>query len=152
MALKLPLEQFLETFTWAPRLALCVHVQNSRGEVALAQRAIEPGKGSWHYPGSFLLKDEPLRECLARVLESELGIVRSDFNSELIGLFENLDRDPRGHVVDAVYRITYSDDVVVNATQETQSAAFFAKIPEDMAFGHDTYLESLGFLRDSYPA
>ncbi len=139
---KLPHELFLKTFEWVPRIAINVHVEDESGAVLLTQRAIEPKKGSWHYPGSFLLKNETIQNCIERVVTTELG-AEIESGSELLGVFENLDADPRGHVVDVVYRVKLLG--AMHATEETKALQFFHVLPEDISFHHDAVLKSLGF-------
>ena len=107
---KLPYEQFLKTFELAPRVAVNLLIEGevcetSRGkkEILLTRRKKPPFAGSWHLPGSFVLKGESLMDCVQRVANEELGLKVK--NATLVGVFDDIDGDPRGHVVDLVYQI-----------------------------------------------
>ena len=53
---RLPEKEFLETFKNVPRLAVNLLITDQNGRVLLTRRNIPPFLGSWHFPGSFLLK------------------------------------------------------------------------------------------------
>ena len=118
---KLPYNKFLESFKYAPRPAVNLLVVRENGAILLTKRKKPPFAGSWHLPGSFVLKGEALMDCAKRVAKEELGIEieakvkkvdrltgleqkQDAFTS--VGLFDDIGGDPRGHVVDLVYQCT----------------------------------------------
>jgi len=139
----LPLKTFLETFKYAPRLAISLVVVNKKGEFILARRAIPPKPGTWHLPGGFVLKGEPLAQCTKRICEKELGLHIDPKSAELMGVFDDLDKDPRGHVVDIIYRIKIS--TLPTTTAETKEVDFFKKIPRSIGFNHGDTLGAVGY-------
>lgn len=142
---RLPQKLFLKSFEYAPRLALNLLVKNQKGEVLLARRAIPPQKGAWHYPGTFLLKNEKISECLARLFKNELGMrLAKGVHLIFLGLFEDMNKDPRGHVIDAVWEYTLSASGKITSTAETKEARFFGKLPQRMGFNHKDTLKKLG--------
>ena len=138
----LPLKLFLKTFEYVPRLAISLVVANRNGEVLLARRAMSPKKGFWHLPGGFVLRDESLRRCTQRVVKKELGVTISSTAAKFMGVFENLHKDPRGHVVDLVYKMKID---APRPTEETQEVKYFKKLPSSIAFGHSNILRKLGY-------
>src|SRR3989338_1685543 len=115
---KLPYKLFLKSFEFAPRPAVNLLIEqmevsqtssrsvkfaklNTRA-VLLTKRRQPPFAGYWHLPGSFVLNGEALLDCVNRVAKEELGIKAKGV--ELAGAFDDIDGDPRGHVVDLVYR------------------------------------------------
>lgn len=54
-------------------VAQCL-VRNSRGELLLAKRGVEPYKGYWALPGGFVEIDESPEEAGRRELEEETGL------------------------------------------------------------------------------
>jgi ADP-ribose pyrophosphatase YjhB (NUDIX family) len=139
----LPLKIFLQTFKYAPRLAVGLVVVNNKHEVLLARRAIPPGKGEWHMPGGFVLKGESLDRCIRRIAKKELRVTARYGSVKLLGLFDNLNKDPRGHVVDAVYQMKIK--VKPGTTKETQELQFFKKLPARIGFNHGATLRKLGY-------
>jgi len=140
--------EFLETFRNVPRLAVNLIVTDNQGRILLTRRNIPPFSGSWHYPGSFILKNEPIADAQRRVARDELGLEMDDQTElPLLGAFDDLDGDPRGHVVDLAYGLTIEDPSQVKPTRETAEIRFFDrdKLPEDMGFNHRDTLHKLGY-------
>lgn len=137
----LPTDVFLHTFTLVPRAAVCLLVRDASGGVLLAQRGEGMSMaGQWHLPGAFVLRGEPLEECARRIARKELGaeiVVLRPF-----GFFEDLDGDPRGHVIDLVVEVEL--DGPPQATEETGAVRFFASVPEGLGFHHDRVLRAAG--------
>ena len=69
--------------------------------VLLIQRGNDPYKGYWAFPGGFLNMDETVARCAERELEEETGIVLTGM--QLVGIYSDVERDPRGRVVTAAY-------------------------------------------------
>jgi len=69
--------------------------------VLLIQRGNEPYKGCWAFPGGFLEMDETVAHCAERELEEETGIVLTGM--QLVGIYSDVERDPRGRVITAAY-------------------------------------------------
>jgi 8-oxo-dGTP diphosphatase len=69
--------------------------------VLLIQRGNEPYKGFWAFPGGFLEMDETVARCAERELEEETGIVLTGM--QLVGVYSDVERDPRGRVITAAY-------------------------------------------------
>jgi 8-oxo-dGTP diphosphatase len=138
----LPPDVFLETFKLVPRVAVCLQVRGSRGEVLLSRRSetMETMPGAWHYPGGFLLVGETLEACAERVARKELGA--SVRTLRPAGFFEDLDGDPRGHVIDLVMEVELNSDPC--ATEETGALEFFASVPSEVAFRHDRIMRAAG--------
>jgi 8-oxo-dGTP diphosphatase len=144
MALKLPQEEFLKTFEKVPRVALNIIVEDNDGKFLLTKRSISPEKGLWHFPGSFLLKEEKIDECLKRITLSEFGYELKE-NPELMGVFEDLEKDPRGHVIDVMYKVKLNEQIPLSTTNETNEVRYFDKIPADIGFNHGETLSQLGY-------
>ena len=84
--------------------------------VLLIQRGNDPYKGYWAFPGGFLEMDETVARCAERELEEETGIVLTGM--QLVGIYSDVERDPRGRVITAAYaamttmpKATAADDV-----------------------------------------
>lgn len=148
---KLPFDQFLKTFEFVPRVAVNLLVIRDDRAILLTRRKKPPFAGSWHLPGSFLLKGESLMECVHRVAKEEIGCDVS--NIELAGAFDDLTGDPRGHVVDVVYRCRIEKGLALlrrarpfKAVGDTAEIQFFKKLPKNIGFNHRGTLQKLGYL------
>lgn len=137
-------QEFLASFKNVPRVAISLIIENKKGEVLLAKRNISPCKNCWHLVGSFLIKKEKLEDCIARILESELGHAKRVKKSKFVGVFEDLDKDPRGHVIELIYELVV-DDLKFKGNKETKEVKFFDKLPINIGFNHRDILETLGF-------
>ena len=82
--------------------------------VVLIKRKNEPYRGMYALPGGFLEAGETLEECVLREVKEEAGL---DCRIEgLVGVFSDIDRDPRGRTVSAAYLLRpVSDDITPTA-------------------------------------
>lgn len=141
-------EEFLESFKNVPRLAVNLLISDGEGRILLTRRNIPPLAGFWHFPGGFLLKNESITECQRRVAKKELDLELSDgTNVILLGAFDNITGEPRGHIVDLIYGLTVNDVSGIKPTKETLETKFFGKgkLPEDIGFNHRETLAKLGY-------
>lgn len=139
MIKKLSQKDFLETFRLVPRVAVNLVIKNGKGEILLTKRAIPPMVGYWHIPGGFLVKGERLLDCIKRIAKKEIGLNINTSKAKLIGVFEDLRKDSRGHIVDIMYGIEVAD-IKPNPTPESEDIRFFKDIPEKIGFNHKDYL------------
>lgn len=106
--------------------------------VLLIQRGNEPFKGCWAFPGGFLEMDETVARCAERELEEETGIVLTDM--QLVGIYSDVDRDPRGRVITAAYTAMTAKPEA-NAADDAAAAKWWPlnALPE-LAFDHSVIL------------
>lgn len=106
--------------------------------VLLIQRGNDPYKGYWAFPGGFLNMDETVARCAERELEEETGIVL--IGMQLLGIYSDVERDPRGHVITAAYAAMTT---MPEATASDDAAAAqwwpLNALPK-LAFDHETIL------------
>ena len=107
--------------------------------VLLIQRGNEPYKGYWAFPGGFLNMDETVAHCAERELEEETGIVLTEM--QLVGIYSDVERDPRGRVITAAYA-AMTTMLEANAADDAAAAQWWPlnALPE-LAFDHDKILE-----------
>ena len=107
--------------------------------VLLIQRGNEPYKGYWAFPGGFLNMDETVAHCAERELEEETGIVLTEM--QLVGIYSDVERDPRGRVITAAYAAMTTMPEAV-ASDDAAAAKWWPlnALPE-LAFDHDVILE-----------
>lgn len=111
---KLSYEEFLESLRLSPRLVVELVIENDKGEILLLKRDKEPYKDHWHLPGGFLLKGETINDCFQRISVDELGSELNAATGKFEGLFENIDGDPRGHILHYVMSIKANDVSISN--------------------------------------
>lgn len=106
--------------------------------VLLIQRGNEPYKGCWAFPGGFLNMDETVTHCAERELEEETGIVLTGM--QLVGIYSDVERDPRGRVVTAAYTAMTTMPEAV-ASDDAAAAKWWPlnALPK-LAFDHEVIL------------
>ncbi len=133
-------QEWQKSFELVPRVAVDLVVKRAN-RVLLTKRKKPPFAGSWHLPGSFVLRGERLEECAQRVAREELGT--RVVAIKLAGVFDNIEGDPRGHVIDVVYECVLTDEP--SAVGDTAEVGWFSKLPE-MGFGQAEMVKKLGVL------
>lgn len=139
-------KEFLKTFKMVPRVSVNLLYIDRDQRILLTKRNIPPFKGFWHFPGSFILKNESIADCQKRLAKAELGLeLEKESEISLSGAFDDLDGDPRGHTVDLLYTIKISNLSEIKTTKQTTEFKFFKKLPKKIGFNHRKTLEILGF-------
>ena len=105
-----------------PALAVdAIVVKN--GKILLIRRANEPFKGKWALVGGFVEYGETTENAVKREVEEETGMKVEV--KELLGVYSEPKRDPRGHVVSISYIVeSKSDEIKIN--EEVKEARFFS--------------------------
>ena len=114
----------------------CVVVtREAEPKVLLIQRAIEPYKGCWAFPGGFMNMDETTEQCAIRELEEETGLKLDTMHQ--IGAYSKVDRDPRGRTITVAYLAIIDKPVQVNGQDDAAKAEWFPinNLPH-LAFDH----------------
>ena len=130
----------LYAYRW-PRASVTADVfaeKDGQMHVLLIQRGNEPYKGCWAFPGGFLEMDETVARRAERELEEETGIVLTSM--QLVGIYSDVERDPRGRVITAAYTaITTMPEAT--ASDDAAAAQWWPlnALPK-LAFDHDKIL------------
>lgn len=142
MVKNLTYKLFMKQFMLGPRPAVDLLIINEKGEVLLTKRNIPPGVGIWHLPGSFLLKGEKIEQAILRVINKELGLKTANFIHKETNMFENLDGDPRGHVIDLVCTLIVRNEFEnLFPNEESMEIKYFKVIPSDIGFNHEKIIK-----------
>ena len=97
----------------------------------------------WHLPGGVLLKGERLSECANRLAGDELGM-KLNGDGLFSGLFENLEGDPRGHILHYTlkYRLNAGESGGVRPKEKHE---FFGELPEGVIPYQRDFLKKVGY-------
>ena len=106
--------------------------------VLLIQRGNEPYKGCWAFPGGFLEMDETVARCAERELEEETGIVLTGM--QLVGIYSDVERDPRGRVITAAYAVMTTMPEATAADDAAAAQWWPLNDLPPLAFDHETIL------------
>lgn len=122
---------------------------DGRLELLLIRRKNPPFQGAWALPGGFLDKDETAETCAARELEEETGVEAGGL--QLIGVYSEPDRDPRGRTVTLAYSaLVDRQSIRPEAHDDAAEVGWFAvdQLPA-LAFDHDRIIaDALSMVRD----
>jgi 8-oxo-dGTP diphosphatase len=119
----------------------CVVIDLEKKEILLIQRKNEPFRSMWALPGGFVEEDETVKTGALRELKEETGL--NSITLELIDVFSDPDRDPRGRIITAAYlaRVRKAEMKPV-AGDDAKSVQWFAldSLPA-LAFDHSSIIE-----------
>ena len=71
------------------------------GSIVLIQRKSETYEGYWAIPGGMVEQKETIEEALVREMREEVGVEVKP--REILGVFSDPERDPRGRVISTVF-------------------------------------------------
>lgn len=114
------------------------------GKVLLIRRKNDPFKGMYAIPGGFLdYGIETLEEAACRELREETNLIAKIENLELVDIFSDPDRDPRGHVISHAYYVKEWNGVA-NAGDDADKCKWVSlyNLPR-LAFDHNKILEKV---------
>ena len=111
------------------------------GKILLIVRKNEPFKGKYALPGGFVEYGETCEQAVAREVEEETGL--KVVVKELLGIYSDPSRDPRGHTIGICY-IAERVGGELKASSDASHARFFSieyvrKI--ELAFDHSRIIE-----------
>ena len=115
-------------------------------KVLLVRRGGEPYKGQWAFPGGFLKMDETAREGALRELREETGVEPSAIGQ--LGVFSDVDRDPRERVITIAWYALVKPSEVVGGDDADEAAWFPVDDLPSLAFDHQKiFYEAMERLR-----
>jgi ADP-ribose pyrophosphatase YjhB (NUDIX family) len=125
-----------------PGITADLIVENEKGEILLIKRKNYPFAGKWALPGGFLeYGKETLEECGVRELEEETHLITNANSLELVGVYSNPKRDPRGHTIAGVYAVLKHSGEAYPGDDAGEVGWFPKKSLYNLAFDHDEILK-----------
>ena len=111
-----------------------------RLKVLLVRRGGEPFKGEWAFPGGFLHMDETAEEGALRELREETALTPSAIGQ--LGVFSDVDRDPRERVITIAWYALVKPSEVVGGDDAAEAAWFPVDALPPLAFDHGKFFEA----------
>jgi 8-oxo-dGTP diphosphatase len=110
-------------------------------KILLIKRKNDPFKGKWALPGGFVEYGETVEDAVVREVQEETGIITTI--KDLIGIYSDPNRDPRGHTITVVYLLNKKGGVLI-AEDDAADAKFFDinDLPK-LAFDHDIIIKDV---------
>ena len=116
----------------------CV-VFNDDGDVLLIKRRNPPFQNSYALPGGFVDVGETVEAACRRELKEETGLEAREL--ELVGVYSDPDRDPRGHTASVVFLATVNSPNAVAGTDAMTVEWVESWTRVDLAFDHAKILK-----------
>ena len=121
-------------------------VFDREGRLLLIKRKGPPFKGHYALPGGFVEHGETVEEAARRELREETGIAAR--SQQLVGIYSQPGRDPRGHVVSIAF-LMKTRSATPKAADDAAAAEFVADWrSKKLAFDHSKIVaDALKLLR-----
>jgi 8-oxo-dGTP diphosphatase len=123
------------TLPRTPALATDCVVFDPLGRVLLIRRGHEPCTGKHALPGGFVKIGETLASACRREVKEETGIEVAEIS--LVGVYSDIDRDPRGHIVSVAFMTELTNETPPRVGSDARSAEWVDMGDIDLAFDHD---------------
>lgn len=129
---------------WPPAVTVDVAIftiEDDTLRVLLIKRTNKPFLGFRALPGGFILKNETTKDAALRILKEKAGV--SNKYIEQLYTFDDLRRDPRGHVLTITYfALVPRHKAVLKEDQKSQTPLFYSvkKLPR-LAFDHKAIIK-----------
>ncbi len=104
------------------------------GKIVLIKRKKEPFQGQYALPGGFVEYGETVEAALRREVLEETGLVVDV--SSLVGIYSDPLRDPRGHVVSAVFAAVIVSGALVSGSDAAEANFWEITNLPPLAFDH----------------
>lgn len=117
-----------------PALATDCVIFDPAGRVLLIRRKDEPCAGSHALPGGFVKIGETVEAACHREVREEAGIELSELT--LVGVYSDINRDPRGHIVSVAYATQVPTGASANAGSDAMSAEWMDTRQITLGFDH----------------
>ena len=113
-------------FPKTPALTTDCVVIDAKGRVLLIRRKNPPYQGKLALPGGFVEIGETLEDACRRELMEETGVKAGKL--QLVGVYSDPHRDPRGHTCAAVYLARVGNAKVI-AGDDAADAQWVTRLP-----------------------
>ena len=118
----------------SPKLAVDGVVIKDK-KILLIKRKNQPFKGKWALPGGFVDYGEKTEDAVMREVFEETGLKTKIKN--LIGVYSDPNRDPRGHTVSVVYLLEVYNGSLKSGDDASEARFFDLKDLPELSFDHD---------------
>ena len=116
-----------------------VILKNNR--LLLIKRRNLPFKDKWAFPGGFVEYGEKTEDAVIREVLEETGL-ETKIN-DLVGVYSDPDRDPRGHTVSVVYLLDVCGGCLSGSDDASEAKFFDLEHLPELAFDHDSIVKDV---------
>ena len=111
------------------------------GKILLIERKNEPFKGKWALPGGFVEYGEKVEDAVVREVNEETGLDTKII--DIVGVYSDPSRDPRGHIVTVVYLLEILDGEIKGSDDAADAKFFDLNDLPKLAFDHNVILKDI---------
>ena len=111
------------------------------GQILLIKRKGDPFKGKWALPGGFVEYNEKVEDAVIREIREETG-VNAEIK-EIVGVYSDPRRDPRGHTVSIVFLLDIISGKIKCGDDACNAKFFNLKRLPDLSFDHDKIISDV---------
>lgn len=133
-------------YSRSPRICVDLLIKNSKGEVLLTKRDIEPYKDHWHFPGGRVKFRESIVDAIRRICKAELGEVPEGILFPVVGVCEFPDEIQKGqqrHSISIVHELQLDGDITLDA--QAKQFGFFKDLPSPIIPPQHEFLINQGY-------
>jgi 8-oxo-dGTP diphosphatase len=117
-----------------PKITVDGIIKNNN-EILLIKRKNNPYKNSWALPGGFVEYNEKTEDAIIREVFEETGLKTEIIN--LIDVYSDPTRDPRGHTISIVYELKIINGKLESGYDASEVKFYkFNKLPDNLSFDH----------------
>ena len=117
------------------------------GKILLIERKNEPFKGEWALPGGFVEYGEKVEDAVVREINEETGLDTKII--DIVGVYSDPSRDPRGHIVTIVYLLKIVDGEIKGSDDAADAKFFDLNDLPKLAFDHNVILKDITRMFDN---
>ena len=110
-------------------------------KILLIKRKNEPFKNKWALPGGFVEYGEKLENAVKREIIEETGLTTEIL--DLIGIYSDPKRDPRGHTVSAVYLLKIKKGSIKSGDDASEAKFFNLENLPELSFDHNIIIKDI---------
>ena len=110
-------------------------------KILLIKRKNKPFKGNWALPGGFVEYGEKVEDAVIREIYEETSLKTKV--CEIVGIYSDPNRDPRGHVVSVVYILEELAGNIKGGDDASDAKFFDIEDLPKLAFDHDKIVRDI---------
>ena len=111
------------------------------GKIVLIKRKNEPFKGKWALPGGFVEYGEKVEDAVIREVKEETGL--STKIIDIVGIYSDPNRDPRGHIITVVYLLDIIGGELKGNDDAAEAKYFDINDLPELSFDHNIVLKDV---------
>jgi len=110
-------------------------------KIVLIRRKNKPFKDKWALPGGFVDYGETVENAIIREINEETSLKVKI--KDLIGIYSNPNRDPRGHTISIVYLLEIKSGILKSGDDASDAKFFNLDNLPDLSFDHDKIINDV---------